>query len=318
MNQYEYVSLVMSNVHEAIEGWARNLLRSAGIETTEVYGQFPPEGSVASHIVLFPYRLGGPDKQLSTPYQEISLMTTKGAKGGIAGMPNVWSELGLLFTNCIMEKYPRVTKGPHTGRPHPAPRLETLPEPLKKWYTKQGDSGQVDSWLTDLGGSKYARLPSLVWVPGASLKLSYLIVVGEGARGTSEREAPVAIQALSVLAAGVQMQRRVSVRIPAPPFDRDIISYAEAVVETFDDPDLKDVLNQLDDVDEDTYLPVTLLPSTSLTNSDFTSLMQALQRPLQPTLHLSVQLNVGGAPIFAPGINADVRSEQKERRKKGR
>ena len=55
MNHLEYVSAVASSVHEEIEGWARNLLRDAGIETTEVYGQFPPEGSVASHIVLFPY-----------------------------------------------------------------------------------------------------------------------------------------------------------------------------------------------------------------------------------------------------------------------
>ena len=189
---------------------------------------------------------------------------------------------------------------------------------MKKWYKEQGDNGRADSWITDIAGTQYARLPSLVWVPGASLKLSYLVVVGEGARGTSERDAPVAIQALSVLAAGIQMQRRVEVRIPAPPFDRGIESFSKAVVEVFDDPDLEPVLQQLEDIDEDAYLPVTLLPGTALTNSDFTGLMQALQRPLQPTLHLSVQLNVGGAPRFAPGINADVRSEQKARRPSGR
>ena len=46
--------------------------------------------------------------------------------------------------------------------------------------------------------------------------------------------------------------------------------------------------------------------------------MQALQRPLQPTLHLSVSLSIGGMPRFTPGINADVRSHQKERRPQGR
>ena len=67
MNQFAYISQVMSNVHESVEGWARDLLRTAGLETTEVYGQFPPEGSVASHVVLFPYRMGGADSQIATP-----------------------------------------------------------------------------------------------------------------------------------------------------------------------------------------------------------------------------------------------------------
>ena len=64
MNQFQYISEVMSNVHESVEDWARDLLRTAGLETIEIYGQFPPEGSVASHIVLFPYRMGGADSQL--------------------------------------------------------------------------------------------------------------------------------------------------------------------------------------------------------------------------------------------------------------
>ena len=53
MNQLEYISTITTNLHGHIEAWARNLLREAGIDTIEVYGQFPPEGSVASHIVLF-------------------------------------------------------------------------------------------------------------------------------------------------------------------------------------------------------------------------------------------------------------------------
>ena len=38
MNQYQYISAVMSNVHESIESWTRDLLRHAGIETIEVVG----------------------------------------------------------------------------------------------------------------------------------------------------------------------------------------------------------------------------------------------------------------------------------------
>lgn len=318
MNQFAYISQVMSNVHESVEGWARNLLRSAGLETTEVYGQFPPEGSVASHVVLFPYRMGGADSQIATPYKELSLMGLRAHKGGVPGMPPVWGILGELFTECIMEKYPKMTKGPHAGKPHPAPLVSRLPKPLADWYTAQQDTGTGSSWVTDMAGEKFARLPSLTWVPGASIKVNYLAVVGEGARGTADRDAPVAVQSMSVLTAGMQLQRGIEVRIPPPPFDRSILGYATAVGEVLGDDRVAEALVQLEDMDEDLYMPITLLPGNSLSNSDFTGLMQALQRPLQPTLHLAVSLSVGGTPSFTPGVNAAVRSEQKARRPQGR
>jgi hypothetical protein len=317
MNQYQYISAVMSNVHESIESWTRDLLRHAGIETIEVYGQFPPEGSIASHIVVFPYRLGGADTQIAAPYTEINLMGMR-AGSSQPGMHPMWGQLGKAFTRCIYEKYPKVSKGPHTGKPHPSPPVKALAKPLRDWYKVQGDDASSASWVTLLGKTPHARLPSLVWVPGASLKMDYLVVVGEGARGTSEREAPVAIQALSVLAAGMQLSRRLNVRIPPPPFDRSIIPYAKAVAEVLDDGSLDGNLAELDNMDDDLFLQITLIPGNSLTNSDFTGLMQALQRPLQPTLHLSVSLSVGGTPKFSPGVNASVNSEQKARRPQGR
>lgn len=317
MKQYAYISQVMSNVHESIEGWARDILRASGLETTEVYGQFPPEGSVASHLVVFPYRMSPSDTQLSSPYTEISLMGAR-SSAPIAGMPPIWAQLGALFTRCILDHFPKVTKGPHVGKPHPAPPVNLLPKPLADWYKKQGDSGEANSWVSTFDGEQYARLPSLVWIPGASLKLNYLVIVGEGARGTAERDAPIAIQAMSVLTAGMQLQRSIDIRIPPPPFDRSIIGYAEAVGKVLNDGSMESLLQQLEDFEEDVYLPITLLPGNSLSNSDFTGLMQALQRPLQPTLHMAVSLNVGGGPTFAPGINADVNSHQKARRPQGR
>ncbi len=317
MNQYAYISEVMSNVHESVEGWARDLLRSAGLDTTEVYGQFPPEGSIASHIVLFPYRMGGADSQMAAPYKEIGLMGLRAHKTALPGMSPVWPTLGTLFTTCIMDHYPKMLKGPHAGKPHPAPPVSRLPKPLADWYLSQPDDGTGSSWLTELGGEQYARLPSLTWVPGASFKLNYLAVVGEGARGTGDRNAPVAIQALSVLTAGLQLQRRIEVRIPPPAFDRSVLGFARAVGEVINDGSMEEILEQFEAMDDETYMPITLLPGSALSNSDFTGLMQALQRPLQPTLHLAVSLSVGGAPSFTPGINASVNSEQKSRRPQG-
>ena len=148
------------------------------------------------------------------------------AKGNV---PDFWFRIGQLITKCIDTSYPKMTKGPFRGRPHPAPSVDLLPQPLKDWYIAQGDSGKGDSWLTDIQGRKFARLPSLFWKGGLALRFQYLVVVGEGARGTAERSAPIAVRALSVFTAGAQLQRTLDVRVPPIPFAPEIPSYLEAV-----------------------------------------------------------------------------------------
>ncbi|MEC7986995.1 MAG: hypothetical protein VX278_17635 [Myxococcota bacterium] len=313
MNQLEYVSVVASAVHEELESWARNLLREAGIETTEVYGQFPPEGSVASHIVLFPYRISSGDSHLAQPKRETSLLGPRAQNLRSGSIPPAWLTIGKSLTQCIQEQFPKMEKGPFRGRPHPAPSIKKLPRPLGHWYRSQADTGKENSWLTEIQGLKFARLPSLTWVSGVSLKMQYLIVVGEGARGTSDRKAPVAIQALSVLNAGAQLQRILDVRIPAMPFDPLIPSYLEAVAQCLEEEDAEALQKSIQSLGKKSIMGVTLLPGSNLSNSDFTGLMQALQRPLQPTLNLSVQLQLGGGPRFEPGINVDLNTDAKDR-----
>jgi hypothetical protein len=314
MNQLEYVSAVASAVHEEIEGWARNLLRDAGIETTEVYGQFPPEGSVASHIVLFPYRIGTGDSQLSQPVRETSLLGKRAANSQ-GSVPHLWFEIGQLITKCIDTSYPKMSKGPFRGRPHPAPSVDLLPPPLKEWYLAQGDSGKGDSWLTDIRGRKFARLPSLSWKGGLVLRFQYLVVVGEGARGTAERTAPIAVRALSVFTAGAQMQRTLEVRIPPIPFAPMIPSYLEAVAASLPEEEDQLVLQKaIKQLSRQITTQITLLPGSNLSNSDFTGLMQALQRPLQPTINLAIQLRVDGGPCLEPGINVDIQTDSKDQR----
>lgn len=314
MNHLEYVSAVASSVHEEIEGWARNLLRDAGIETTEVYGQFPPEGSVASHIVLFPYRIGTGDGQLSQPVRETSLLGKRAANAQ-GSVPDLWFRIGQLITKCIDTSYPKMTKGPFRGRPHPAPSVDLLPQPLKDWYIAQGDSGRGDSWLTDIQGRKFARLPSLFWKGGLALRFQYLVVVGEGARGTAERSAPIAVRALSVFTAGAQLQRTLDVRVPPIPFAPEIPSYLEAIAASLTEEKDKAVLQKaIRQLSRQITTTITLLPGSNLTNSDFTGLMQALQRPLQPTLNLAVQLRIDGGPRLEPGINVDVQTDAKDQR----
>lgn len=308
MNQLEYISAVSSSVHESVENWARNLLREGGIETTEIYGQFPPEGSVASHIVLFPYRISQGDEQVSTAYKEISMLGTQAEKALTGSLPPSYMLIAKAITRMISEKFPKLQSGPYRGRPHPAPPVDKLPSPMREWYQEQMDSGAESSWITRFNEHAFARLPSLAWVNGITLRIQYLVVVGEGARGTAERAAPISIQGLSVLTAGAQMKRQLVIRAPPLPYNPLLSSYTAAIAGCLDDEDemKQEILEMLPTLDKKVNLPVNLMPGAKLTNADFTGLMQALQRPLQPTLHLALQMQLGGGPIFAPGISAEI------------
>ena len=46
--RYQHVKTVVSEVHDGLLAWCRRVLREAGLETIEVYGQFPPEGATSS------------------------------------------------------------------------------------------------------------------------------------------------------------------------------------------------------------------------------------------------------------------------------
>ena len=118
------------------------------------------------------------------------------------------------------------------------------------------------------------------------------------------------MQTLSVLAAGMQMRRQLSVQIPPPPYDRNIVGFVKGVAGVLGGHTAEQLKEGVKSLNRKAVVAVTLLPGSNLTNADFTGLMQAMQRPLQPTLHLGVQMALGGSPIFAPGINAAVNSHQ--------
>ncbi|MEL6348586.1 MAG: hypothetical protein AAFV53_36115 [Myxococcota bacterium] len=319
MNTLEHISAVSSIVHEGLEAWARSLLRDAGIETTEVYGSFPPEGTIASHLVLFPYRIGPAESQVSQPDRSETLVgpRAKNLSRKSSGVPPMWIDIGSCINKLHYEHFPRAGRhGRQAEMPHPAPLIEQLPDPMKAWYTKQKDSGEEMSWVTMRGDAAHARLAALSWTSSVVIRMNYLVVIGEGARGTADRAtstAPVAVQTLSVLTAGLQMRRRVVVRVPPQPFDRKIVPYCKAMAKTLGGDDAEMLQQAVKDLSRKIDVEVTLLPGANLTNADFTGLMQAMQRPLQPTLHLGVQMALGGGAIFEPGVTAEVRPDRFQR-----
>ena len=111
----------------------------------------------------------------------------------------------------------------------------------------------------------------------------------------------------------MQFQKLLRVRIPPIPYDPLLSSFGRAVAESIDDAEGERLLGLLEKVNKKADMAVTLIPGASLTNADFTGLMQALQRPLQPTLHLGLQMRLGGGPQFTVGITPDIQSDKKEK-----
>lgn len=315
MHALEHISAVTSLVHEGLEGWARSLLRDAGIETTEVYGSFPPEGSIASHVVLFPYRVGPAESQITQSDQIETLVGPRARNLSRKGsVPPMWIDIGSAISDVVMEHFPRAAKsGRGSNLPHPNPLVEDLPEHMRAWYMKQKDKGGEESWVVERNGRLHARLPSLSWQQPVTIRMQYLVVIGEGARGTADRAAntaPIAVQTLSVLAAGLQWRRTITVRVPPAPFDRSVTDFCKAMAKTLGGEHAVRLKQAVSDLGRRAEVGITLLPGANLTNADFTGLMQALQRPLQPTLHLGVQMALGGTAFFAPGVNAEIRSDR--------
>jgi len=312
MNILEYINTVSGLVHEGLEAWARDLLRDAGVETTEVYGSFPPEGTIASHIVLFPYRVGSDETTLTAPEQETTLLGPRlGQLSRKSGIPGEWLDIAGAISEMLTERFPRMAlSGKNKNRPHPAPLVADLPAPIRDWYTDK------EKWTRQGREGVEAVIPSLTWKSPIALRMQYLIVVGEGARGTGEgaTNAPLAIQTLSVLTAGMQLRRRIVIEVPPAPFDREVLPYIKATAETMGEPHLGILQEGIGRLESTVPVSVTIIPAEPLSNSDFTSLVQAMQRPLQPMLHFGVQVALGGRPSFEPGISVDPPSgEQKAR-----
>lgn len=303
--RYQHVKTVVSEVHDGLLAWCRRVLREAGLETIEVYGQFPPEGATSSYVVLFPYRLGPAPKLVETS-NGISLMSPPRAlpdKG--TAVPTSWIRLGRTMAIIIDEQFPKVGKpGTRSYRPDPAPLLSELPKPAADWYKAQ-DRTAEDPWIADSPDGVRGRLPSLWWRPGFMLTGHYMAVANDGGRGTADRtslQAPLALPGLSVIATGLHLERYVEVDLPPIACDPAVFEIARAMGESDGGAHQQVIEAAIEDLTTKDRVVVQVIPVHDLTNMDFANLMQALQRPLQPSLNLAIRLPLGAFPILTPAV----------------
>ena len=324
MNPWRHVAIVTSEIHEALMGWARMLLQEAGLETIEVYGQFPPVGTVSHHVVLFPYRVH-PEPKVAENAPGASLLgTQERVEDRSSFVPRAWIDLGRALSAALDLVFP--DSGPvfsgrrgHQGLGFPP--LHALPDPLKAWYAAQADGADENAWRIVYGDETYARPPSLWWHPPITITTRYIAVAGEPGRGTAERTstgAPMALPALSVLATGLHLERVLQVRLPPLPFPPALVAYGEAMAGALaagipgaDSAICAEQAQRLSaavaGIQAPDIYPVSVLPVHDLSNHEFALIMQALQRPLQPALNLCVRLPLGATPVFGPGTASNVR-----------
>ncbi len=310
MHPYAHVADITRTVHDGLVGWGRRLLTSAELETVEVYGQFPPEGTVSSHLVLFPYWVGAAPKMVEqgTPVSLLRQITY--GDGKINFIPVGWRRLGKQLEQAVdgLWTFP----GPLSGArvmDYPNPLVSKLPKALAKWYTAREKERKAEDpdgipWVVEREGKKYAPPPALMWKPGIHLVIRYIAVASDPGRGTSDYSstaAPLALPALSVLATGVHQDRRLMVTVKPPPLPDDLRTFVEAIAAVSEGPRKEKIIELQKLLQEPEEIGIAIAPVDDLNNQEFALLMQALQRPLQAALNFQLRVVLGAKPVFEPG-----------------
>ncbi|MFH1467670.1 MAG: hypothetical protein ABIO70_25010 [Pseudomonadota bacterium] len=311
MTPYRHIAEVTRSVHDALVSWARDALRQADLETVEVYGQFPPEGTVARHVVLFPYWVGPAPKLVETgrPVSLISPSRSQ-AEGQSPFIPAVWREFAQALQPLLERWFSALISGPHPRAPVP-PRLDDLPAPLAAWYRAQAEAKDGGVWLGEVDGEVVARPPALGWTPGVVITVRYLAVASDPGRGTSEQtsvHAPLSLPALTVLAAGLHANPQLRAPVKAPPLPGALRAFIDAAIASLQGQEQERFEALCTPLWSDERMPFELSPIHDLSNQEFALLMQALQRPLQAALNFQTKLVLGARVEFEPSVAVRART----------
>lgn len=320
----DHSARLTSLVHDELIRWVGGLLKDGGLESVDVWGRFPPEGTVRSHLVLFPYRVGPEPKTMETSKGASILTTDPFPSDKVGRIPPPWRTLGKLLVEALNLLYPDAGQLDTPSRPTtlPFPRVTDLPKPLQTWYSSQ-DPSIPDPFVLVEEGESYARPPALHWRPGISVWAHYLAVAGDAGRGVSDRTSdapPLSLAALAVLTVGIQLERNIAVQLPPMPYDKHLRTYLDAVGESLDllateetielARKLREAKTELDRTAEYSF---AVIPVHDLTMHEFALLTQALQRPLQAVLNFRLMFSLGDIPEFSPSSVVSMRYARNKR-----
>lgn len=315
----EHSTFVTSAVHDELIRWVQDILKNAGLEAVDVWGRFPPEGTVRSHLVLFPYRVGPEPKNLENSRGGSIMREDAYPSDRFGRVPPAWRELGKLMLRATEVIWPEAGQLDTPRRPQvlPFPLVENLPKPLQGWYEEHGHTKDGDPFVIEDDGDLYARPPSLGWKPGVGIWAHYIAVAGDAGRGVSDRTSdapPLSLSALSALTVGIHMERTIKVELPAMPFDPKLNEFILAMYEGLDEVEheeageLKEQLGTvIEQLRSTASYNFSIIPMHDLSMHEFALLTQALQRPLQAVLNFRIVFTLGSLPDFRPAVVVSMR-----------
>ncbi len=308
------VRLTVRDVHDGLLQWIERTLSLAGLEGVQTASDFPPDGRTAPTLVVFPYRFG-PDPNLHNTARGCSLLGLgPDYRPGATGLPEPWSQMGALLTDALLGVWPGVGVGRTPGTPLATPRpVQALPEPLQSWYR-----AAPEVWRLTQGSNELCRLPSLWYVPGLSVTVSYLVSASAASRGalpTDVESTPLLLSALSAVVSAIHHENGFDLAIRPQIADRLLPGFVRSVSETVlaaaGPPDLAQALEDAaDSLTQCQIMHVQVLLTQELATGELFTLMQALQRPFKATFCLRVSIRLADLLLFGPASEGTPRLER--------
>lgn len=303
MNIYEHTLETTRLVHLRLLEWVRELLIRAGMDSVQVKGRFSSEDAAGPTMTVFPYQMGAWPKMVETG-SDIPMLGGPGDSEGI--VPAGWKRAADLITRSMVEVFPvDRARGSRPARVRPIVPLGDLPTPLADWYRAQGDNGSAQSWcVTGRRDTLSGRLPSMAWRRPLNVRHLYLVLANDTDEPSGLHAGmPFGLSALSVVLLGIQMERTLAVRVPAVPAGEPLLTFIDALAASMDGERAEQLAEMSEAVRSEFHTNIALLPFPDLPSDDSAEVMKALEKTLQPVVHLGVQLGIGGGPLFEPSVS---------------
>ncbi len=301
MNQFAHTLEVTRLVHARLMEWIRDILIRAGLDSVAVKGRFTDEDASGPTVTVFPYQLGAWPKMVEVS-GDIPIFG-KPPEGDI--VPVAWTRIAGLLTQCMVDLYPvDPQRGTRPARVRPTVPLDELPAPLAEWYAQQVDDGSTKNWTIEgRRGVLSGRLPSLAWRRPLNIRHLYLVLANDSDSPSGMHSGlPFGLSALSVIILGIGTEKVLQVRVPPMSCDPALLGYIEAMARAVGGEKGDELNRLLEGVRGDFNMNVALLPFPDLPSDDTAEVMRALNKPLQPVVHLGVQVGVGAGPVFEPSV----------------
>ena len=186
-----------------------------------------------------------------------------------------------------------------------------MPEPLAIGIESKAKA-RCRSWMVSRGSNQYGRIPSFTWRPAITLRTRYLCMGGDepvDAADPRSTMVPAGLPAVSVVTLGIQMDRYLVVEMPAYDVPPEMVSYIIALAESVGGEDEKRIKALVDAGTKPRKTKVALLPVPDLPSEDFSQILRSLDRPLQPVVHMAIQVKVGAGPN-APSVTPDIKTKK--------